>query len=89
MADDGGDVKWMAKLCVRIKLAGEQVTLILTNYRRRIHLNLNWDFGSLSVHSLIMQLFELNSPNVYAPERNMPFYIWKKIQPPPKIVKLN
>lgn len=31
MADDGGDVKWMAKLCVKIQLAGEEVFLILTN----------------------------------------------------------
>ena len=45
MANDGCEVKWMAKLCVRIKLAGEEVILILTNHRRHIQLNLNEDLA--------------------------------------------
>ena len=45
MADNEGDVKWMAKLCVRINLAGEEVILILTNNIGLIHLDLNGDLA--------------------------------------------
>ena len=45
MADDGGDVKWMAKLYVKIKLAGEEVFLILTNNIGLIHLDLTGDLA--------------------------------------------
>ena len=45
MADIGGDVEWMAKLCVRIRLAREEVILVLTNRNRHIHLNLNGDLA--------------------------------------------